>query len=49
MSIFNNDEIPVGLSMAIAENIYAMVRFGNLDETHRQDFIQQARNVGSKH
>lgn len=48
MSIFNNDEIPVGLSMALAENLYAMERFGNLDETRRQDFIQQAKNVGSK-
>ena len=48
MSIFNNDEIPVGLSMALAENLYAMERFGNLDEQQRQDFIQQSRNVGSK-
>jgi len=48
MNIFNNDEIPVGLSMAFAENLYAMERFGNLDEQQRQDFIQQSRNVGSK-
>ena len=48
MNIFNNDEIPVGLSMALAENLHAMERFGNLDETYRQDFIQQAKNVGSK-
>lgn len=48
MNIFNNDEIPVGLSMALAENLHAMERFGNMDETHRQDIIQQARNAGSK-
>lgn len=48
MSIFNNDEIPVGLSMALAENLHAMERFGNMTETERQDFINQSRNVGSK-
>lgn len=48
MNIFNNDEIPVGLSMALAENLYAMERFGNLNEQQQQDFIQQSRNVGSK-
>ena len=48
MSIFNNDEIPVGLSMALAENLHAMERFGNLNEQQQQDFIQQSRNVGSK-
>lgn len=48
MNIFNNDEIPVGLSMALAENLHAMERFGNLNEQQRQDFIQQSRSVGSK-
>ena len=48
MSILNNDEIPVGLSMALAENLHAMERFGNLSEEERQDFIQQSRNVSSK-
>lgn len=48
MSIFNNDEIPVGLSMALAENLHAMERFGNMNESQRQDFIQQSRSVGSK-
>ena len=34
--------------MAFAENIYAMERFGNLDEASKQDFISQAKNMGSK-
>ena len=48
MNIFNNDEIPVGLSMAFAENLYAMERFDHLDATQKEDFIQQSKNVASK-
>ncbi len=48
MSIFNNDEIPVGLSMALAENLYAMERFGNMDERQRKDIIQQSKMVASR-
>ena len=48
MNLLNNDEIPVGLSMALAENLRAMERFSNMNETERQDFINRSRNVGSK-
>lgn len=48
MSILNNDEIPVGLSMALAENLHAMERFSNLSEPERQDFINRSRSVSSK-
>ena len=48
MSILNNDEIPVGLSMALAENLHAMERFGNMTEAKRQEVINRSRNVGSK-
>lgn len=48
MSILNNDEIPVGLSMALAENLRAMERFSNMNEQERQEFISRSRNVDSK-
>lgn len=48
MSILNNDEIPVGLSMALAENLHAMERFSNMNEQEKQDFINRSKNVGSK-
>lgn len=48
MNILNNDEIPVGLSMALAENLHAMERFSSMNEAERQDFINRSRNVGSK-
>lgn len=48
MSILNNDEIPVGLSMAFAENLRAMERFSNMDEQDRQNVIEKARHASSK-
>lgn len=48
MNILNNDEIPVGLSMALAENIRAMERFGNMGEQERKEVINQAKQAGSK-
>ena len=48
MNLLNNDEIPVGLSMALAENLHAMERFGNMNESERQAFINRSRNVNSK-
>lgn len=48
MSILNNDEIPVGLSMAFAENLRAMERFSNMDEQDRRDVIERAKHANSK-
>ncbi|MDO5154390.1 MAG: hypothetical protein Q4D51_00350 [Eubacteriales bacterium] len=48
MSILNNDEIPVGLSMAFAENLRAMERFSNMDEQEKAQVLQQARQASSK-
>lgn len=48
MNILNNDEIPVGLSMALAENLRAMERFGNMGEQEQQNFINQCKAVKSK-
>ena len=48
MSILNDNEIPQGLGMALAENLGAMNRFCNMTESERQDIINQSRNVGSK-
>ena len=48
MGILNNDEIPVGLSMALAENLRAMERFSNMTEVEKREFISRCRNVESK-
>ena len=48
MDILNNDEIPVGLSMAFAENLRAMEQFSNMNEQGRQNVIERARHAASK-
>lgn len=48
MSILNNDEIPVGLSMALAENLHAMEKFGSMSEQERKEFINRSRAVNSR-
>lgn len=48
MNLLNDDEIPIGLGMALAENVYAMERFGNMDKAERTDFVNRSRNVNSK-
>ncbi len=48
MNILNNDEIPVGLSMALAENLNAMEKFGRMTESEQKEFISRSRNAESK-
>lgn len=48
MSILNDNEIPQGLGMALAENLNAMKQFTSMTESEQQEFISQSRNVGSK-
>lgn len=48
MSILNDQEIPVGLGMALAQNLDAMEVFNSMDEASRQEVIERARHVQSK-
>lgn len=48
MNILNNDEIPAGLSMALAENLHAMEKFGKMTDAEREDVIRRSRNAESK-
>ena len=48
MNLLNDDEIPVGLGMALAENLDAMNHFSNMDEASRNAFIERSRHVRSK-
>lgn len=48
MNLLNNDEIPVGLSMALAKDLRAMERFGNMDEQAQREFVNRSRAVSSK-
>lgn len=48
MNILNNDELPLGLSMALAENLHAMQTFSNMPEDQQRAFIKRSRNAESK-
>lgn len=48
MNILNNDEIPAGLSMALAENLHAMEKFGKMTDAQREEIIRRSRNAESK-
>lgn len=48
MNLLGDDEIPIGLGMALAENTNAMQRFGSMDEVQRQEFVNRSRTVHSK-
>ena len=43
-----NRELPIGFSMALAQNEAAMKQFEAISEPERQTILQRARNVSSK-
>lgn len=42
------DELPIGFSMALAQNPEAMQRFAMLSEDKKQEIIEGTHAVGSK-
>lgn len=48
MSILNNHEIPIGLGMALAQDLDAMQQFSSLSEAQKKEVIQKTHQVKSK-
>ncbi len=48
MSILNDKEIPIGLGMALAQNLDAMEVFASLDKGARNHVIQRSQHAQSK-
>lgn len=48
MNILNNNEIPMGLGMALAQNSRAMEVFSNLPSDKQQQIIQGTHGINSK-
>lgn len=44
----HDQSMPIGLSMAMAQNIDAMKQFGALSSTEQENVIAKARNAQSK-
>lgn len=47
MDLINSD-IPMGLNMALAQNLAAMEYFANLSRERQQSIIDQTHNIHSK-
>lgn len=43
-----NDEMPLGLGMALAQNAEAMKKFSNLSECTKQQIIDGTHQINSK-
>ena len=41
-------KVPIGFGMALAQNEAAMMRYGQLDETEKQEILNKAHNVRSE-
>ena len=41
-------KVPIGFGMALAQNEAAIVRYGQLDETEKQDILDKAHNIRSE-
>ncbi|WMI81862.1 hypothetical protein [Anaerotignum sp. MB30-C6] len=48
MSILNDKEIPIGLGMALSQNLDAMRVFASMDEGARKRIIERSHQAQSK-
>lgn len=48
MDILRDDEIPMGLGMALAKNTEAMAYFSSLTPQHQREIISQTHQIQSK-
>lgn len=48
MSILQDNEIPTGFAMALAQNLDALNAFSRLDENARGNVLARTRNAQSK-
>ncbi|WRS26165.1 hypothetical protein U6B65_07305 [Oscillospiraceae bacterium MB08-C2-2] len=44
----NHADIPVGLTMALAQNLNALNKFSHMDAPQKEQFVQGAHQVNSK-
>lgn len=47
-NFLEEDEIPLGFGMALAQNEKALEKFGQLDERQKQRFLFEARHVRNR-
>lgn len=48
MSILNDDAVPIGFGMALAQNMAAMEHYSEMTEAEKEDILNRARDAKSK-
>lgn len=48
MSLLNDDAVPIGFGMALAQNLNAMKHFSGMTEAEKEEILNRARDAGSK-
>lgn len=48
MYLLNNDDIPIGFGMALAQNAAAMEHYSGLTEAKKEELLNRARDAKSK-
>ena len=48
MGIINDDAVPLGFGMALAQNLTAMNRYSSLTEAEKEDLLNRARDAKNK-
>lgn len=48
MSYLNDDAVPIGFGMALAQNINAMQSFSGMTEAEKEEILNRARDAKSK-
>lgn len=48
MSILNDEAIPLGLGMALSQNLSALNRFSSMSEAQKEELLNRARDARSK-
>lgn len=46
--MINNEELPIGFTMELAQHSEVMARFASLPETRQQSIIEGARDIQSR-
>lgn len=48
MSLLNDDDVPIGFGMALAQNLNAMKHFSGMTEAEKEEILNRAKDARSK-
>lgn len=48
MDLINNDQVPIGFSMALAKDMNALTAFSNMDKEEKKSVVNHSRSIQSK-